>query len=140
MLHYALPILFSEHILHKQLQSWVSSMSMFNMRINKSKLTLLIIKGCGPSLIGRNWMSYIRFNWSSIKLTRSSTHQNEIESLVKKYPSVFEDKLGAMKKFTTRLDVKQGSKLKFFRPRPVPFALPSPPKSRLNPWLWPAKP
>ena len=89
----------------------------------KRKLSLLVIKGSGPSLIGRNWMSHLRFNWSSIKLTRTSNNQMELDLLISKYPSVFDDKLGTMKTFSAKLDLKPGSKPKFFRPRPVPFAL-----------------
>ena len=44
----------------------------------KRKLSLLVIKGSGPSLIGRNWMSHLRFNWSSIKHTRTSNNNQII--------------------------------------------------------------
>ena len=82
-----------------------------------------MIKGSGPSLIGRNWMSHLRFNWNSVKLTRTSNNQMELDLLISKYPSVFDDKLGTMKTFSDKLDLKPGSKPKFFRPRPVPFVL-----------------
>ena len=47
----------------------------------------------------------------------------ELDLLISKYPSVFDNKLGTMKTFSAKLDLKPGSKPKFFRPRPVPFAL-----------------
>ena len=86
-------------------------------------LTLVVIKGSGPSLIGRNWMTHIRFNWSVIKHTRSSTYHHELDLLLEKYKSVFNDTLGTMKNFTAKLELKDDAKPKFFRPRPVPFAL-----------------
>ena len=89
----------------------------------KRKLSLLVIKGSGPSLIGRNWMLLLHLNWSSIKLTRTSNNQMELDLLISKYPSVFDDELGSMKTFSAKLDFKPGSKPKFFRSRPVPFAL-----------------
>ena len=68
-------------------------------------------------------MSHLRFNWSSIKLTRTSNNQMELDLLISKYPSVFDDKLGTMKTFSAKLDLKPGSKPKFFRPRLMPFAM-----------------
>ena len=47
----------------------------------------------------------------------------ERDLLISKYPSVFDDKLGTMKTFSAKLDLIPGSNPKFFRPRPVPFAL-----------------
>ena len=35
------------------------------------QLSLLVVHGSGPSLIGRDWMSKIRFNWTDIKRTQS---------------------------------------------------------------------
>ena len=68
-------------------------------------------------------MLHLHFNWSSIKLTHTSNNQMELDLLIRKNPSVFDDKLGTMKTFSAKLDLKPGSKPKFFRPRPVPFAL-----------------
>ena len=89
----------------------------------ENTLTLLVIKGPGPSLIGRNWMSHIRFNWSVIKHTRNSDYQNELELLLEKYKPIFSDTLGTMKNFSAHLEMTENAKPKFFRPRPVPFAL-----------------
>ena len=84
-------------------------------------LPLLVVSGSGPSLIGRDWMSKIRFNWANIKHTRCQ--QAELQSLLDKYPEVFKDELGTMSNFKATLDLKPESRPKFFRPRPVPFAL-----------------
>ena len=43
--------------------------------------------------------------------------------LISKYPSVFDDKLGNIKTFSAKLDLKPGSKPKVFRPKPMPFVL-----------------
>ena len=50
-------------------------------------------------------------------------NQMELDLLISKYPSVFDSKLGTMKTFSTKLDLKPGLKPEFFRPSPVPFAL-----------------
>ena len=55
----------------------------------ENTLTLLVIKGPGPRLIGRNWMSHIQFNWSVIKHTRNSDYQNELELLLREVQTCF---------------------------------------------------
>ena len=70
-------------------------------------LTLVVIKGSGPSLIGRNWMTHICFNWSVIKHTRSSTYHHEFDLLTEKYKSVFNDTLGTMKQNPSFLDLAE---------------------------------
>ena len=86
-------------------------------------LTLVVIKGSGPSVIGRNWMTHICFNWSVIKHTRSSTYHHKLDLLLEKYKSVFNDTLGTMKNFIAKLELKDDAKPKIFSPRPVLFAL-----------------
>ena len=42
----------------------------FNLRVKygdqKEKLVLVVVEGNGPSLLGRNWLKYIRLNWNTI--------------------------------------------------------------------------
>ena len=85
------------------------------------ELSLLVVSGSGPSLIGRDWMAKIQFNWFDIKRTRCQ--KEELDSLINSYPSVFTDGLGTMSRFTASLDIKPGITPKFFRPRSVPFAI-----------------
>ena len=85
------------------------------------QLSLLVVHGSGPSLIGRDWMSKIKFNWADIK--RTQCQNEELCSLISKYPEVFKDKLGTMVNFKATLNLKSTAKPKFFRPRSVPFAL-----------------
>ena len=82
------------------------------------ELSLLVVSGSGPSLIGRDWMAKIQFNWFDNKRTRFQ--KEELDSLINSYPSIFTDGLGTMSRFTASLDIKPG---KFFRPRSVPFAI-----------------
>ena len=51
------------------------------------QLSLLVVHGSGPSLIGRDWMSKIKFNWADIKHTQCQNE--ELCSLISKYPEVF---------------------------------------------------
>ncbi|XP_062575345.1 uncharacterized protein K02A2.6-like [Saccostrea cucullata] len=76
-------------------------------------LPVVVVKGNGPALFGRNWMEAIKLDWHSIHFMAGD---------LKKY-SVFDNKLGCIKGVTASLKVKDDVEPKFFKPRPVPFAL-----------------
>ena len=81
-------------------------------------LPLQIIKGSGPSLFGRNWLSKIRLNWPTIKKI-----SNELDRVLDKHPEVFKDELGTLKDVKAQLFVKPEAIPKFYKPRPVPHAI-----------------
>ena len=70
-------------------------------------LSLLVVPGSGPSLIGHDWMSYITFNWAEVKHTRSQNQ--DLQALLDKYPELFKDELGTMTNFTAKLDLQPES-------------------------------
>lgn len=77
-------------------------------------LPVIVVKGKGPALFGRNWPQSIKLDWQSIHIVMTDD--------LKKY-SVFDNKLGCIKGITATLKVKGDVPPKFFEPRPVPFAL-----------------
>ena len=86
-------------------------------------LPLVVVKGTGPSLFGKNWLSSFTLDWVKIKFTTTSTGISAMDRLLKKFPGVFENKCGTMKGVTIRLKVKEGSNPVFYKPRAVPYAL-----------------
>jgi hypothetical protein len=76
-------------------------------------LPVIVVKGSGPALFGRNWMEAIKLDWQSIHF---------VDGDFKQY-SVFDNKLGCIKGVTATLKVKEDVQPKFFKPRTVPFAL-----------------
>ena len=94
------------------------------------QLPLYVVKGKGPSLMGRNWLHHIKLNWQSLKLASlpdtkapSIDWQKQIEALLQTYKNVFVEELGQMKTFEATLQLKPGAKPKFCKAWPVPFAL-----------------
>lgn len=63
---------------------------------------LLVVKGSGPSLLGRNWLNVIRLDWASINVV---TNHNALQSLCSKYAELFEEGLGTLKGFEARIHV-----------------------------------
>ena len=87
---------------------------------NQSKaLTLYIVPGHGPTLLGREWLQHIKLDWKSIAMVS----KDPLQQLLDKHASIFEDTLGTIKDYTATLKVKEPALPKFYRPRPVPFAV-----------------
>ena len=83
-----------------------------------AEVPVMVIAGGGPALFGRNWLNSIKLNWGSIKrVTR------ELDHILSDHKQVFEEGLGTLKGVKANLSVKADSNPKFFKPRPVPFAL-----------------
>ena len=77
-------------------------------------LPLVVIRGNGPTLLGRNWMAEIRLDWFAIKQVQE---EKLWESLKEKYP-VFKGTLGKVTGVTAKLVVKENAIPKFFKPCP----------------------
>ena len=57
-------------------------------------LSLIVVKGPGPSLLGRNWLSHITLDWKSIHIIRQ--HQGSLKSLLTEFKDVFSEGLGTI--------------------------------------------
>ena len=55
------------------------------------KLPLVVVKGDGPSLLGRNWQLKITLDWHEIKYVSTA-----LVELLQKYKTLFNDYLGTM--------------------------------------------
>ena len=84
-----------------------------------SVLPLLVIKGRGPSLFGRNWLERIKVNWTDVHHLQDSA----VDRIVNKYKNLFRDELGTLKGMTAKLFVTPNVQPCFFKPRAVPYLL-----------------
>ena len=71
----------------------------YNMQV--IELPLLIVKGEGPSLFGRNWLSQIKLDWGAI----NQVTQHVCNKVLDKYPDVFKDELGTLQGTRTKIHV-----------------------------------
>ena len=84
-------------------------------------LSLLVVKGSGPSLLGRDWLARIRLNWSVIhKLHHQHT---TLEKVLDAHKNLFAPGLGTITGTTAKLHVDRRAKPRFCRPRSIPHAL-----------------
>ena len=71
----------------------------------------------------RDWLKHIHLNWKEIGVTILETSQTRLKSLLEEYSDIFKDELGTMNSIRAELLVKEDASPRFYRPRPVPFAL-----------------
>ena len=88
----------------------------------KASLTLTVVAGDGPSLLGRNWLQLMKLNWRSIKVV-NTPKDGSLNYLLDKFSDVFTGKLGIIKSYSAKLSLKAGEEPKFFKPRSVPYAV-----------------
>ena len=75
---------------------------------------LLVVKGDGPSLMGRDWLQQITLDWHSLHQIQA-THNIALESLIAKHQEVFADGLGKVKNFIAKLHVSPDAQPCYYR-------------------------
>lgn len=84
-------------------------------------LSLVIVQGSGPALLGRDWLAHVTLDWP--RIVYHAVESWKLEELLWRYEEVFREELGTAKTPAVNLAVKEGTQPKFFRARPVPFAI-----------------
>ncbi|XP_039747900.1 uncharacterized protein K02A2.6-like [Pararge aegeria] len=87
----------------------------------KCSLNVIIAKGRGPNLLGRDWLGPL-----NIALNINVIANNDlvnIEKTILKYSNIFRDGLGTFRGDPVTIHLKPGATPKFFKARPVPYAI-----------------
>ncbi|MEW8341158.1 MAG: reverse transcriptase family protein [Candidatus Thiodiazotropha taylori] len=82
-------------------------------------LPLIIVKGNGPSLLGRNWLQELQLNWTEIFLLKTDT----LSSLKSEFKDVFQKNSMPIQGFKAHITMKENAKPVFHKARSVPYAL-----------------
>ena len=108
--------------LHSYLGEQLPLLGVINVQVvynsQTSTLPLYIVKGCGSSLFGRDWLEHIQLDWSSI---HSVVTHSAIQSLLEKHSSLFREDLGTLKGSKAKIHVPSNVQPRFFKQRPLPF-------------------
>jgi len=95
-----------------------------------NKLLLLVVaKDNKVPLLGRNWLEYIKVNWSEIF---SVHHMNPVKDLVLRYTKLFEEGKGKITDMKAHITLKEQAKPVFWRARLVPYARKKPLEDKLE--------
>ncbi|XP_043225586.1 uncharacterized protein K02A2.6-like [Amphibalanus amphitrite] len=85
-------------------------------------LPLVIVKGNGPCLFGRDWLSHFRLDWAAICRVSGVTADPQLHPLLKEFPKVFDDQLGCFTGEPVSIVVDPDATPRFFKASPVPLA------------------
>ena len=86
-----------------------------------ARLQVMVVKGSGPSLLGRNWLEHLKVDWAAVMVVRSK--EELVKSLVEEFKEVFKEGLVTVKGMKAKLVTKDGIGPKFCKARPMPYAL-----------------
>ena len=81
-------------------------------------LPLVVIKGKGPSLFGRNWLEQIKLDWPAIHRVQ----EDSVEGILRQYAEVFEETLGTLKGFKAQVHIDPAVTPRFCKARTIPYA------------------
>lgn len=89
---------------------------------NQTKsINIFVVKNGGPGLLGRDFMSAFSIVFTT-KINKIC-EDKDVDLLLEQYPNLWRDELGAFNKLKVTLELSEKASPKFFKPRPVPFAL-----------------
>ena len=84
------------------------------------QLSLLVVKGQGPALLGRDWMNVLTLDWHTIHCMQNN---QELDKFLHKHRAFFLDELGKLEGAKVKLHVDMTIHPKFCKTRGVLLAL-----------------
>eukprot|EP00731_Ephydatia_muelleri_P017266 Em0010g364a len=89
---------------------------------DQAQLRLLVVRGNGPSLLGRDWLSALNINLQELSVLHTGGIRN-LQGILDSHAELFKDELGLVKGTKVKLYVDDSCKPAFFKARTVPYAL-----------------
>ena len=84
------------------------------------KVPLIVVKGSGHTLMGRNWLQLFKLDWQEIFLLQSNS-VSPIQQILQKHSDVFQEGLGTLTGFKANNIVDPSATLKYCKPHSVPY-------------------
>ena len=84
-------------------------------------LPVVVLQGPEPSLFGRNWLQHIRLWWQEI--FQINVAFPDLPTLLNQHEALFKEELGTVKGIKAKIYVNSQAQPKYFKPRPVAYAL-----------------
>ena len=88
----------------------------------KAHLQLVVATGQGPSLLGRDWLSKIRLDWTEL-CNNHACYSLSVQDILDVNSSVFSPELGTLKDVTATIQLDPSAQSRFCKARTVPYAL-----------------
>ena len=85
----------------------------------QKQLSLLVVSGDGPSLLGRDWLTQLQLDWTVIHQLCSP---DRVQGVLDRHSEVFKDELGTLQGKKVKLHIDTAVQPKFVLHRPVPIS------------------
>lgn len=82
----------------------------------KLQLSVVVVPGKGPNLLGRDWLEKLRLDWPRV-------HQLRSEDISKQFPDLFREGTGCLKNVEAKLHIDANAVPRCCKPRVVPYAI-----------------
>ena len=95
-------------------------------RGQEARLSLVVVSGKGPTLMGRDWLKNLDVLWQrsvDVHQVSSSSVSSGLNAVLDRHVDLFKEELGLVKGVKATLSVDKTATPRFFRARSVPFAL-----------------
>ena len=90
----------------------------------RAALSVLVVEGSGPSLLGRDWLKRLQLNWKELAAIHyTPQYPPSVEETLSKHKGVFSPELGKAAHIEAKLQVEQDATPTFCKARKVPYAL-----------------
>ena len=66
-------------------------------RQQQKELSMLVVQGEGPTLLGRDWLKELQLDWNGLHQIRKTTTSQQLQQVLDDHASVFKEELGLMK-------------------------------------------
>jgi len=84
-------------------------------------LIVHVVDGQGPNLLGRDWLG--KFKISELSNIHTLMAPSKLDEVLDRHALIFEEGLGTLRYLKVKLQVNPSVQPKFYKARPIPFAL-----------------
>ncbi|XP_062400896.1 uncharacterized protein K02A2.6-like [Sardina pilchardus] len=85
------------------------------------QLPVVVVAGPGPNLLGRAWIKALGMN--CVLINKMEQQELTLQCVLQQKEEVFKEELGTWRGPPAKIYVKEGVAPKFYKPRPVPYAM-----------------
>ena len=89
----------------------------------KKVLPLLVVKEEGPNLLGRNWLSDIKIDWSIFLIGSREDTEEKLSTVLQEYSDVFKDEPGVLQNVHVDFHIDKNVKPIFMKARQPPISM-----------------
>ena len=90
-------------------------------------LTIYVVSGAGPPLLGRNWLDSLKLDWATIfqrvHKVSDTKSLNSLQSILNQHEQIFKAELGTLKGTKANIHVDKAVPPKYCKARTVPYAV-----------------